>query len=762
MLTKIISINNVGKFAKYGAGGDVQLRRYNLFYAPNGRGKTTLCAILRSLQTGQAEFILGRRTLGSSGVPTAQIRCNDSSMATFDGQKWNNTFPNIAIFDSTFITDNVHVGDYIDLRQKRNLYRVIIGANGVHLASAVDKLDEDIRNQTSDISAKRAAVQQAMPRTVQTVEAFLDLQPVAEIESKIAKKEQELKAAQKAAQIKAKGQLAALPVPALPGNFGSILTKTIEGIGKEAEEAVARQIQKHKMHEGGQEWLSKGLGYVDSDLCPFCGNSVAGNSLIAAYRAFFGQAYANLKKDIAGIEQTLRADLGGVAVANIEKTIIQNAAAAEFWSEFVPMGLPALHFDNEIKKPFLGLGREALRLAGKKAATPLEAVTSNTAFAQAKQDFGDMTGKIATYNAAIAAANQAITQEKVHAEALDVKTIEADLNGLKAVRDRYAPETVTLCAALQGALAAKKALEQQKTTAKDALDTHSDAVIGKYENRINDLLKAFNAGFSIANTKRVYPGGTPSSTFQILINGAHVDLGDSDTPINMPCFKNTLSAGDKSTLAFAFFLAQLEQDAGKAEKVVIFDDPFNSQDRSRRTLTKDLIRKCGLDCKQVIVFSHDPYFLKHLSDSLLPADKQCLQLSRVGAANTAIEPWDIENETKEGYFQDHAALTYYLQQGSKNLHDIARKIRPVLEGYCRYRFPGQFDDCGWLADMIDKIRQKGPDHQLFSLVDEVEAIKDFSKKYHHDICGPKADVELIDDAELQGFVKRTLAIVGGY
>ena len=67
MLRKIVAIKNVGRFENYGASSDLQLRRYNLFYAPNGRGKTTLCAILRSFQTGQPEFIIGRRTLGSSG-----------------------------------------------------------------------------------------------------------------------------------------------------------------------------------------------------------------------------------------------------------------------------------------------------------------------------------------------------------------------------------------------------------------------------------------------------------------------------------------------------------------------------------------------------------------------------------------------------------------------------------------------------------------------------------------------------------------------
>ena len=101
-------------------------------------------------------------------------------------------------------------------------------------------------------------------------------------------------------------------------------------------------------------------------------------------------------------------------------------------------------------------------------------------------------------------------------------------------------------------------------------------------------------------------------------------------------------------------------------------------------------QKCGQECKQVIAFSHDPYFLKHLPDSLSAGEAKCLQLSRIGVANTAIEPWDIEKETKDGHLLDHAALTLYFQQGSKKLRDIALVIRPVLQGYSGTGFRDSF------------------------------------------------------------------------
>jgi len=762
MVKKFINIKNTGRFLNYSSSGDVELRRYNLFFAENGRGKTTLCAILRSLQTARPEYILERKTLGATGDPQVKILLANNDVAAFDGKTWDKSFPSIEIFDSAFINANVFVGDYVDLEQKRNLYRVIIGSQGVTLASQVEQLDDAIRTKNTDIATRRTVLQQQTPRSIKTLEAFLNIAIDSDIDAKIIEKTKELVAAQRGNEIKTKNLLSKLVLPAIPATMKSILSKGIEGVGEDAERLVAQQIQSHKMHDKGEEWLSQGANYIQGDRCPFCGQGLSGNVLIAAYRAFFSEAYRQFQCEISALKQDVETAFGAEFISDIEKTIIQNNAALEFWKQFVSIQLHPIDFDIEIKKPLQELGQAALALVTKKASSPLEEITSNDTFFDKEKALQQVNEKLSAYNNAIQAANTAIQGKKDKTLILNQATVETALDHLKAVRHRHTPEISALCAQYQSALDEKKALELQKSAAKTKLDQHAESIITHYEKRINDLLKGFNAGFSVANVKRSYSGGTASSTYQILINGTPVDLGDSSTPIGTPCFRSTLSAGDKNTLAFAFFLAQLEQDNKKSEKIVVFDDPFNSQDRSRRTRTKELIKKCGQECKQILVLSHDPYFLKHLWDSIPAAEERTLQLSRVGPSNTAIEEWDIEKETQEGYFQDHAALTAYLQEGSKNLRDIARKIRPVLEGYCRYRFPGQFTDKEWLGDMIAKIREKGNDHQLFSLLEELASINDYSKKYHHDTNQAKADTEPIDDGELQSFVKRTLNIVGGY
>jgi wobble nucleotide-excising tRNase len=73
----------------------------------------------------------------------------------------------------------------------------------------------------------------------------------------------------------------------------------------------------------------------------------------------------------------------------------------------------------------------------------------------------------------------------------------------------------------------------------------------------------------------------------LVINNAAVEL-DDDSPGN-PCFKNTLSAGDRSALALAFFIARLYQDPKIGDKIVVIDDPITSQDMFRATCTRQII-----------------------------------------------------------------------------------------------------------------------------------------------------------------------------
>jgi wobble nucleotide-excising tRNase len=762
MLRKIISIKNVGRFLNYSASGEVELKRYTLIFAENGRGKTTLCAILRSLQSGDAAHVLGRNTLGNSAAPEIKMLLA-GGIATFSKGAWSDTVPDLAIFDSTFVSENVYSGDTVDLDHKRNLYRVIVGKQGVDLARQIDDLDAASRTKSTDIRETLAAVQSLVPQGL-AVEVFLTFQEDPAIDAKIVEKERELQAVKEADQIKGRAALSEMVLPAFPVRFETLLGKTIGGIAADAERRVAAQIETHTMHDRGETWLSEGLAYIQDNACPFCGRDLNGVAamLIGAYKAYFSEAYNALRIEIATLREEIENGFGDREIARLERLLDQNTTGVEFWSRYCEIAAPALSGgEGAVGDALRTLRRAALALLDRKTATPLEHVVSDAAFKAAQATIAAIQTQAASYNQTVRFANASFAAKKAETDAADVRNVENAVTRLRAMKKRHEPDARTACHAYQAAQSEKKALEDQKEEVRKKLDDYTKQVIGRYEQTINRLLDDFNAGFRITGTSHGYPGGEATSSYQIVINDTAVDLGGEMTPLDRPSFRNTLSSGDKSTLALAFFLAQLDHGSDNAAKVVVFDDPFSSQDSFRKNCTVQKIKKCGEACSQVIVLSHDDRFLKLIWDRLahLPTQRRCLRLARIGLRDTTVSELDIEVATQAQFLADRQALTDYYIGVEGNPRDVVNKIRPVLETYCRNLYPSQFTPADNLGAIIAKIRNAGATHPLTSIFDELETLNAYTTPYAHG--QPEAATAPIDDNELHGSVKKTLTITGG-
>jgi wobble nucleotide-excising tRNase len=758
MLRKIISIKNVGRFQNCGAPGDVELKRYSLIFAENGRGKTTLCAILRSLQSGEADHVRGRTTLGTRGAPEITILV-DEGLRTFNRGAWSATVPNLAIFDSTFVSENVYSGDVIDLAHKRNLYGVIVGKSSVELAHQIEALDAATREKSTEIREKSAVVSALVPQGI-SVDQFLTLSEDTTIDAKIAAKEVELEAVKQGDQVKSRAALTELTLPAFPQECSALLSKTIEDIARDAELRVRRQIDTHEMQDRGEPWLSEGLSYVRDTACPFCGQSLVGVTLVDAYRAHFSEAYRNLRSEIAALRERIDADFADREIALIDKGLDQNAAAVEFWTRYCTITPPTLAGSNGTVDALRVLRNTTVALLDRKAVAPLDRVAGDPRFTAAYAAFVLANNDVAAYNQAVRAANTAVGRRKAVTAATNVGGVESALTLLRAVKTRHEPSARAACQALQTAQAAKKAIEDRKTSLKERLDEYTREVIGSYEQTVNGFLDDFQAGFRLTRTTHGYPGGVASASYQILINETAVDLGGPTTPADRPSFRNTLSSGDRSTLALAFFLAQLEHDPERGSKIVVFDDPFNSQDSFRKDCTVVKIKTCGDSCHQVIVLSHDQNFLKRVWDRLDPqaTDRKCLQLVRVGVRDTKILTWDIERATLPTLVTERRTLVKYYQNSEGVPVDVLKNIRPVLETYCKLLFPVEFTGAH-LGTIILKVRTAGASHQLFPLLDTLDALNEYSCRHHHGE-NPGETQYPINDTELQGFVKKTLDIVG--
>lgn len=755
-LKKFISIRNVGRFRNYSASGEVECKRYTLIFAENGRGKSTLCAILRSLQSGDPAHIVGRTTLGSSAVPEVCV-LGDCGTAVFQDRTWTMKIPNIEIFDSHFVSENVYSGDVVSLEHRRNLYRVIVGKEGVVLARKIDELDNSIRAQSAVIREKSNATQFFIPKGM-TLEAFLELPVNPQIDVRIEEKGKEVEAVRQAEQLKSRLGLTQLVLPSLPERLALVLGKTVEGVAVDAANLVAEQVRNHGMHNAGEEWLSSGLTYIRDHACPFCNQSIENLPLISAYKTFFSQAYKSLREEIEQLRSEIETDFGERAIAAVEKTQDQNANSVEYWSRYCQITKPEIP-NVEVGNTLRRVRDAALQLLNKKMSAPLESLQVDPALEDALAELKMIENATAPYNSSVDTANLAIQARKGLAGTTALGTVEEELSLLSATKRRHEEEVKKACEEYTLALEEKVKLENDKVAVRKTLDEYTNKVAVKYEKAINRLLEDFHTGFRITKTSHAYPGGVASSTYQISINDTAVGLGDSDTPLDVPSFKNTLSSGDKSTLALAIFLAQLEQNPDKADKTVVFDDPFTSQDAFRREHTVSQIKKCGETCAQVLVLSHDQGFLKRIWDRLPSAERKALWMARVDLQDTAIANWDVEEATQARFTADQKAMADYYNHREGNSREIVQKIRPTLETYCRILYPSHFAAGDNLGSIISKIRTFSGGHQLSGHLSILEEINEYTARYHHGE-GPHAATELIIDSELQGYVKKTLGFVG--
>ncbi|MEI6297844.1 MAG: AAA family ATPase, partial [bacterium] len=367
MIEKIIYIKNVGRLRDYNYRGDVAFRKLNLIFADNGRGKTTLCAVLRSLQSGQAEPIQERSTLGVKDPPSVQIMAGGKKHS-FSKSAWSASFQDIAIFDSVFIHDNVFAGDYVDSEHKKNLYKVIVGAQGVSLARQIESLDGQIKDANTKIAEKKESLSKVVPKGI-TIDTFIGIQQVQYVDIKIKAKKEEIQAKQKTAEkaneIKSKGSFVKVSLPKFPANFLSVLKQEITDVIADAESKVRKHIADHKMAKQGEAWLSQGLPYVHDGKCPFCGLSVDQNDLIAAYRSHFNKAYESLKSLIAQLPSQVEAAIGPASLKSLENAVSGNLVLVEFWKQLFEINIPIFPL-NEVLEKFDELKKVAFSLAQKK------------------------------------------------------------------------------------------------------------------------------------------------------------------------------------------------------------------------------------------------------------------------------------------------------------------------------------------------------------------------------------------------------------
>ena len=111
--------------------------------------------------------------------------------------------------------------------------------------------------------------------------------------------------------------------------------------------------------------------------------------------------------------------------------------------------------------------------------------------------------------------------------------------------------------------------------------------------------------------------------------------------------------------------------------------------------------------------------------------------------------------------QRHRLIRNYLQSSTGNTLEVARAIRPSLEAFLRVACPEHFPPETRLGTFRSLCEQRvGSSDEILNseTTQELRDIVEFANRFHHD-TNPAWESEVINDGELQAFVRRTMNFI---
>jgi len=511
-----------------------------------------------------------------------------------------------------------------------------------------------------------------------------------------------------------------------------------------------------------EEWLKQGYEAVKDETCPFCLRSFDESiEILEAYKQYFNEEYNNLLKSIDKIKAAISNYNLQVDFLEIENKISSNINLIEFWKIHIP-NPPTLVSVIQQKDLFLAVYEKVKEVFKKKSENPIQAQDTSS-LNEFKTVLDVFTEQITVFNTDINSYNQLITILKTTTQP-NLTALDTDLKKLKAIKKRGDTTIDGYCSNLVTYKKEVINLNTVKDTKQGLLDTYSTRIFTSYSTKINIYLSAFAPYLEIRGLDSGYVGSSkePMIKYALHINGNEIWQDDN---IAHPTFKYSLSEGDKSALALAFFLTKLELDTSIQDKIIVFDDPVSSFDLNRKSTTINKLLYFGKKAKQLFVLTHNIIFAGEFwkNANQISLTSQCSKIEFLGNSSCIVEFY-IDNETLSSVLKDSTAIKKYLVSGCVDdqvRRNIARCIRPALESYFHLKFFDLILPTDWLGDFIAMVRTSittDPFNKLFGQVQEMTDINDYSKKYHHR-HNTNADLEPINDAELRNYCERTLNLI---
>lgn len=692
-ICKIQRIRSIGNYDDYIASGDVMLKKFNFIYAENGVGKTTLSSILRSLSNGDSTIIKKHKRLHSLSDPLVEIRFDDNHLCSFDRGCWNHKQPDIEVFDSYFVVDNVYSGMDITLDNRRALYKFVLGDAGVTISCKITKTKQLINIVSEEANDLSQNIWKSSGG--RSADEIVRLKPLTDVDIQIKTKNQELKIARDNDVIRTHDGFPLIPSIDLPFQLGEIkdvLERSLNTISDKYLDDVSQRIK--KLSQGGmnnaESWIHEGfitLNIQDVDACPFCGQSLDNvKDIITGYKQYFNESYNQLIKDIAKIKYQFDLFNATNKIKEIKDTYDTLVKQYKFWHIYLNQIPEPPRFLEELNQLIVKSEKIRILIADKQN-KPLTKFPSPEL-----QDFSDIIDKVIEYideiQKYVLNAQQQVDNLKQSVK--EVKRVENELQELNLIKVRYQSPLKDICDRYLILMHRLNCLKHINTDLQHKQKQNSQSFLSDYGSKINKYLsQVFCTDFQIAN---VCDGGfkgrgkEAAIDYDLTFKGQSLTLNTDD---NLSV-KNTLSEGDKNTIALCLFLAKLDNYPPDelSQKIIIFDDPLTSLDMNRRNATIAQLVRLADRCAQIIVLSHNLAFLLELFNSkdIRRADKKVLCIEKSGD-DSILEEYELKDKLSSSFAQYVANMENFLKKPYEKYKETAiASIRLSLEAYLKFKY----------------------------------------------------------------------------
>lgn len=655
--------------------------RFNVVYGWNGSGKTTLSSLLAHVATrtplteGEAELELddGRRCTG----------------ARFDDP----TLPQVRVFDRDFIrTTLASTGgiapiyflgeDSLEKQNEVERLRSELAAAYVAVTDATnekkraeDSLDELCVAQAKIIkgvltSANSAAYNNYDKRKFR--QAALSMTPERASASVLTDEQKTLRRTQKDAQPKA--TLESLRAPSVDLDA---LTREVESLVDRS--VVAQTLDELTADPNLASWVQRGLtlhsapghgGPHESDTCRFCAQPLRPKRR-AALEAHFNDAFAGHQKELSALATKLHAarqTLGSLRLPEPTRFYETLAADVTAANEDIARALGAT---------MSALDRLLERVEHKRANpfSPVEASRTPTApWASVREAIAPLHGLIEQHNQ---------TSNRFQASVDE------------AARDLEA----SYVAEAYGDFAQRTDAVKRADESLQSLRARPPVLQARIDELERAILEHRRPADELTEELRTYLG---RDELRFAVKGNGYALTRNGQPVS------NLSEGERTAIAFLYFLKSLEDKTFDVSKgIVVIDDPVSSLDANALFSAFAYLRERTKRCGQLILLTHDFAFFRlvkswfqHLPGqrSKYPAKRPArffqLRTRRLedGSRSSAIGPLDPLLEQHESEYQYLFKRIYEEANRSdvpsmEQHYGLPTLARRLLEAFLAFRFP---------------------------------------------------------------------------